>query len=173
MRQISVQPENLLTHLLAPFYGATHDEVGRPLPSAKTKMWTFTLGNKRKNNHLTFRSVRKAGKTINDPVLIEVMVGSSLWETLGEINTVGGLNLFHGSTMKYCQSSSYLNIERLTLKWLVQVMNKQSYELPEHLELMTSSRCASCGLKLTNPDSLEFAIGPICRNKQNRSKRAK
>ena len=139
--RITVQPHKFLKHLTAPFFGATHDQNGNALPSKRTRSWVFTLGNERKNNHLTFKATRYRGKTINDPVEVSVMDGTNANcdrtnIPLGEVSTTGSFRVFNN----YITSCPRAEIGRLTIQWLLKISADQDFVMPDHLEIMTDAR---------------------------------
>ena len=165
---VSINHTKFIPALLAPFGGAeTHDENGKALESTRQKSWTFTLTNKDKGTHLTFRSRRPRGWTINSPVLVDLMVGSDNEESFGFIGSVNSRGFFKVSP-KSKVSDPRLKVASRTMVWLLTKLNN-GVELPEALEIKGSTGCARCGRKLTNPDSIEDGLGPICRAKANKS----
>lgn len=171
--RLIVQPHKFLKHLTAPFSGATHDQDGNTLPSKHTKSWVFTLGNERKDNHLTFKATRLKGRTINDPVEVSVMAGTHSHDDLnylplGEVSTNG---VFTPSP--YTPMSGRGEIGLQTFKWLLSVSSDEDFAMPDHLEIMCDAKCARCAKPLSNPNSMKEVLGPICRSKVNTSKPAK
>ena len=166
-----IAPEKFLVALTSAFGGKdTHDSNGKPLESKTTKSWTFTLYNSDRKTHLTFRSRRPKGWTINSPVLIDLMVGTdneSEFQFIGSVNH----NIYKGSN-KAKVIPEKLNKANKTMNWLLtRITNK--VVLPEALEIKGSTKCARCSRKLTNPDSIDDGLGPICRSKMNQSKVSK
>lgn len=39
--------------------------------------------------------------------------------------------------------------------------------LPKHVQLMHTGVCGHCGRPLTDPESIELGLGPVCRGKVN------
>lgn len=52
------------------------------------------------------------------------------------------------------------------LKWLVSHIQAKK-NLPEKMAFWHEGVCAICGRELTNPESIEFGIGPVCRNRRS------
>ena len=173
--QITVGTSDFLSHLNAPFFGKTHDQDGNALPSKRTKSWVFTLGNVRKDNHLTFKSTRYKGQTVNDPVEVSLnlqglnSIYDPVYQTIGTVDSKGTLRIKHGLDL----NQPRMGIGYDTLVWLLNVATSPDFEMPNHLQIMCEARCARCRLPLTNPNSLKSAIGPVCRSKINKSKPAK
>jgi len=165
VQTVEVKIENLPTHISAPFYGKNVDENGNALPSKREKSWTFTLSNSRLNTHMTFKSVRPKGHYLTDPTTLYVMDGNDVYEKIGTVGKSGALNA------SYVVGSSRLSLAQDTLKWLLSA-NQEDMESSPHLKIFAQSRCARCARKLTNPNSIEFFFGPICRGKANISKPA-
>lgn len=164
IQTVEVKIENLLTHISAPFFGKGVDENGNALPSKRDKSWTFTLSNSRLNTHMTFKSVRSKGDYLTDPTTLYVMDGNDIYERIGTVTKAGVLNI---ATVY----SPRLVLAQDTLRWLLSA-NQEDMENSPHLKIYAQSRCARCARKLTNPNSIEFFFGPICRGKANISKPA-
>ena len=172
---ITIDTSDFLAHLTAPFFGATHDQDGNALPSKRTKEWVFTLGNERKDNHLTYKATRLKGRTINDPVEVSLnlhglnSIHDPVYQTIGTVDSRGTLRVQYGLNL----NQPRLDIGYDTLVWLLGVATDPSFEMPDHLQIMCEARCARCRLPLTNPTRLTSAIGPLCRHKINTRKPAK
>jgi hypothetical protein len=65
-----------------------------------------------------------------------------------------------------------LEVAKRTLVWLMTKLTS-GQELPSALEIKGSTGCARCGRKLTNPDSIDDGLGPICRGKMGKSQVSK
>lgn len=165
---VSINHTKFIPALLAPFGGKeTHDENGNALEATSQKSWTFTLTNKDKGTHLTFRSRRPRGWTVNSPVLVDLMVGSDNEESFGFIGSVNARGFFKVSP-KSKVAEERLKVASRTMVWLLTKITS-GQDLPEALEIKGSTGCARCGRKLTNPDSIDDGLGPICRAKANKS----
>jgi|SaaInlV_150m_DNA_6_1039752.scaffolds.fasta_scaffold50781_2 hypothetical protein len=171
MKQVEIKPSEFLAHLNAPFFGATHDHNGAALPSKRTKSWVFTLGNERKDNHLTYKATRLKGQTLNEPVEVSLNLHGlnslydPVYQTIGTVDSKGTLRIQYGLNL----NQPRLDIGYETLVWLLGVSTDQDFEMPDNLQIMCEAKCARCALPLTNPSSLKQAIGPICRKKINKS----
>ena len=169
MNSVNITADNFLTALLAPFGGKdTHNEAGEALPSKTEKSWSFTLHNTARNTHLTFKSRRPKGWTVNSPVLIDLMVGKDNESDFGFIGSVSSRGFFKASPKSKVSEDRKVVANR-TLVWLLSKLHN-GQDLPEALEIKGANKCARCGRKLTNPDSVDDGIGPICRKKANKSK---
>ena len=144
-----------MTHLLAPFYGKSHDDDGNALPSKREKSWSFSLHNAKNNTHLTFTATRAKGEYESDPV--KVSLSCTNYDRV--IATVGK-NTFTPEVV-------YTDHEKLgleTLKWIVDASN-EGWDCPDHIRVLAESRCARCRLALTNPTSVEWFFVPTCRKR--------
>lgn len=165
---VNMNASKILPAILAPFGGKdTHSPEGEALKSSSQKSWSFTLHNTTKETHLTFRSRRPKGWTVNSPVLIDLMVGSDndSFEFVGSVNPRG----FYKASPASKVEDSRLEVANRTLVWLMTKLTS-GQELPNALEVKGSTGCCRCGRKLTNPDSIDDGLGPICRGKANKSK---
>ena len=169
MNTVNITADNFLSALLAPFGGKdTHNEAGEALPSKTSKAWTFTLHNTDRDTHLTFKSRRPKGWTVNSPVLIDLMVGTDNESDFGFIGSVSPRGFYKASSKSKVDADRKAVADR-TLVWLLTKLNN-GQELPEALEMKGASKCCRCAKKLTNPDSVNDGMGPICRKKANESK---
>ena len=165
---VNIAPEKFVKALTAPFGGAkTHDENGVALPSKRERSWTFTLHNNEAGTHLTFKSRRPKGWTINSPVLIDLMVGTDNSSDFGFIGSVSPNGFFKASP-KFKVSEERAKLGSRAMVWLLSKLHHGA-DIPEALEIKGSTGCCRCGRKLTNPDSIDDGMGPICRKKANSS----
>ena len=145
---VSINHTKFIPALLAPFGGKnTHDENGNALEASSQKSWTFTLTNKDKGTHLTFRSRRPRGWTINSPVLVDLMVGSDNEESFGFIGSVNSRGFFKVSP-KSKVAEDRLKVASRTMVWLLTKLT--SGRITRGLEIKGSTGCARCGRRLTN-----------------------
>jgi len=164
MKTTNISPNKFLTALLAPFGGAeTHDKNGNLIESSSQKSWTYTLYNANKETHLTYRSRRPKGWTCKGPVLIDVQINQEFM-FLGSVNNQGMFKPSDKSKIDEHNRSHTAN----ALQWVLSRIVEQR-TLPTALEIKGSTCCARCGRALTNPDSIDDGLGPICRAKQNNS----
>lgn len=169
---ITIKPSEFLTHLNAPFYGKTHDQNGVAIASKCTKSWVFTLGNDRKDNHLTYKATRYKGQTINDPVEVSLnlhginSVLDPVYQTIGTVDSKGTLRIQYGLNL----NQPRLDIGYETLVWLLSAAVNPSFEMPNNLQIMCEAKCARCEKAITNPNSIKLAFGPICRKILNKQK---
>jgi hypothetical protein len=169
---VKISQEKFIPAVLAPFGGKdTHSPEGVALPSTSSKAWSFTLHNTDRNTHLTFKARRPRGWTVESPVLIDLMVGKDNSEDFGFIGSVNTRGFFKASP-KSKVSEDRKAVANRTLVWLLTKLNN-GVELPEALEIKGASKCCRCARKLTNPDSIDDGMGPICRKKANESKVSK
>jgi hypothetical protein len=172
MTTTTINQDKFVSALLSPFGGKeTHNESGEALKSTSQKSWTFTLHNTDKDTHLTFRSRRPKGFTVNSPVMIDLMVGSDNSNDFGFIGSVNPRG-FYKASEKSKVAADRLEVANRTLVWLMTKLNN-GVELPEALEIKAAAKCCRCSKKLTNPDSIDDGLGPICRKKANESKVSK
>jgi hypothetical protein len=168
---VNMNAEKVLPAILAPFGGAeTHNEAGEAIKSSSQKSWSFTLHNTTKETHLTFRSRRPKGWTVESPVLIDLMSGSDN-ESFGFIGSINARG-FYKASPKSKVSEDRLEVANRTLVWLMTKLTS-GQDLPSALEIKGSTGCARCGRKLTNPDSIDDGLGPICRGKASKSQVSK
>ena len=169
MNTVNINPDNFLDALLAPFGGKdTHSPEGEALPSTSSKAWTFTLHNNERDTHLTLKARRPRGWTVESPVLIDLMVGkdnSSDFDFIGSVSPKG----FYKASPKSKVEGDVKAVADRTMVWLLTKINN-GVELPEALEIKGASKCCRCAKKLTNPDSVDDGMGPVCRRKANQSK---
>ena len=169
MNSVNITADNFLSALLAPFGGAeTHSESGEALPSTSSKAWSFTLHNRDRGTHLTFKARRPKGWTVESPVLIDLMVGKDNDADFGFIGSVS-TNGFYKPSEKSKVDADRKAVADRTLVWLLTKLY-HGVELPEALEIKGASKCCRCSRKLTNPDSVDDGMGPVCRRKANESK---
>jgi len=164
MNTVNINQDNFLKALTAPFGGKdTHSESGEALPSTSSKAWSFTLFNSDRNTHLTFKARRPKGWTVESPVLVDLMVGSdneSDFGFIGSINTRG----FYKASTKSKVDADRKAVANRTLVWLLTKINN-GVDLPDALEIKGASKCCRCARKLTNPESVDDGMGPVCRKK--------
>lgn len=167
---ITIKPSEFLAHLNAPFYGKTHDQNGVAQKSKSTKSWVFTLGNERKDNHLTYKATRYKGQTINDPVEVSLnlhglnSLSDPVYQTIGTVDERGSLRIQYGLNL----NQPRLDIGYETLVWLLSASVNPDFEMPNNLQIMCEAKCARCEKSITNPNSIKLAFGPICRQILNR-----
>tara|TARA_B100001287_G_scaffold276582_1_gene287997 strand:- start:3008 stop:3532 length:525 start_codon:yes stop_codon:yes gene_type:complete len=168
----NIATENIINAILAPFGGKdTHDENGEPKPSTSGRSWTFTLHNTDRKTHLTFKSRRPKGWTVDSPVLIDLMVGSDNTNDFGFIGSINK-NGFFKESPKAKVAKDRLEVASRSLVWLLTKLRNET-EFPEAFEFKGSTGCCRCGRKLTHPDSIDDGMGPICRAKANKSQVSK
>jgi hypothetical protein len=55
--------------------------------------------------------------------------------------------------------------------WVLRQVEKQNFDkLDANIELMHFGKCIVCGKPLTDADSIQIGIGPVCRNIKNKQK---
>ena len=172
MTTTTINQDKFVSALLSPFGGKeTHNESGEALPSSSQKSWTFTLHNTTKDTHLTFRARRPKGFTVNSPIMIDLMVGKDNSNDFGFIGSVNNRGHFKVSEKSKVEASRR-DLGSRTMAWLLTKLNN-GQELPEALEIKAAAKCCRCAKKLTNPDSIDDGLGPICRKKANESQVSK
>jgi len=169
MNTVNITSDNFLPALLAPFGGKdTHNAEGEALPSSTSKAWTFTLHNTERDTHLTFKARRPRGWTVESPVLIDLMVGKDNSSDFGFLGSVSPRGFYKASPKSKVDADRKVVADR-TLVWLLTKLNN-GVDLPEALEIKGASKCCRCAKKLTNPDSVDDGMGPVCRKKASSSK---
>ena len=168
----NIATENIINAILAPFGGAkTHNEAGEAIPSTSGRSWTFTLHNNDRNTHLTFKSYRPKGWTVESPVLISLMTGTDNSSDFGFIGSINKHGFFKVSP-KAKVAKDRLEVASRSLVWLLTKLRNET-EFPEAFEFKGANTCCRCARKLTNPDSIDDGMGPICRKKANTSQVSK
>ena len=156
------------TALTAPLsYAIVAQSLGQKDRNRET---VFTLENPARGTHVTFRVRRPKGfKTM----LLDVMTGSdneSSYEYVGSMNR--GLWIKPNTSKASANAQGKLNA---VLWYMSNVRKAQAGEASAHslVTLNHSGSCTCCGRTLTNPESLETGIGPICAGRLNKSKTAR
>ena len=168
MEDTSINPEKFIAAVLAPFGGKdTHTKSGELKPSTSGKSWTFTLFNRSTSTHLTFKSYRPKGWKIDSPVLISIMVGTDNNSDFGYVGSISKEGFYKPSEKSKVAKGHQVKADR-ALVWLLTKL-RAGVELPAAVEIKGSTGCCRCGRKLTNPDSINDGLGPVCRKKANQS----
>lgn len=161
--------------MFTPFGGA---DLNAPATSGRS--WTFTLRNEEEGSHITLRTSRAKGHLYSQGVVVEVMNGSensSDFALLGVAERAFGGFTF---TPKYdldwrdrfvprkvwrdsrvADRHTPRQVEKgvKTMLWLARQVETGRFTIHP------SGNCAHCGRKLTEPESIESGLGPICRSK--------
>ena len=99
----------------------------------------FTLGNERKDNHLTYKATRHKGQTINDPVEVSLnlqglnSLSDPVYQTIGTVDSKGTLRIQYGLNL----NQPRLDIGYETLVWLLSASVNPSFEMPNNLQIMS------------------------------------
>ncbi len=122
---------------------------------------TFTVLSKASGAHITFKVATSKGEADNAsaPRFVSVMTGTdndSHFSFLGTIFSDG--NFRHGRKSAIAEDDKRAQ----AFAWLW----KNVDAIPaEKAEFLPACACCRCGRKLTNPASVEMAIGPECAGK--------
>lgn len=117
---------------------------------------TFTVVSKVSGAHITFKVERPSEET---PHFVSVMTGTdneSDFSFLGTIFADG--NFRHGKKARIAQDDKRAQ----AFAWLWRNVDAVPVE---KMEFLPACACCRCGRKLTNPASVEMAIGPECAKK--------
>lgn len=127
---------------------------------------TFTLKSARTGDRYTFRVRRAADKP---RFFVSTLIGSSN-ET--DYAYLGYFDTMNGGTVLSCRNGEYLlpgkkgrpsDVRFKAVNWLLR--NLARHTLPLTVEFWHEGRCARCGRKLTDPDSIARGFGPECATK--------
>ncbi len=157
--QINNTPTAIHTALTATLsYAIVAKELGK---RDKNREATYTLTNDESGTHITFRLRRPKGfKTM----LVDVMTGScneSDYEYVGSMNR--GLYIKPAATMSDKAAEKLRGV-----RWYMVGTSKAvkgTRAMLNGVSLHHDGKCACCGRKLTNPESLATGIGPVCEGR--------
>lgn len=114
---------------------------------------TFTAVSKVSGAHITFKVEKPSEEA---PHFVSVMTGSDNEKSFSFIGTIfadGGFR--HGRRSKISQDDKRAQ----AFAWLWRNVDNVP---AEKMEFLPACACCACGRKLTNPTSIESAIGPVC-----------
>lgn len=152
--------QNIHTALTAPLsYAIVAAAEGK---SDRNRETTFTIWNTARGSHITFRVRRPKGFRT---MLLDAMIGTCN-ET--DFEYVGSMN--RGLWIKAKEDISPEAAKVLSaIQWTMPRIKSES--LPSAVEIHHSGSCCCCGRKLTNPESLDTGIGPICGKRLLKNKK--
>lgn len=160
--QITNNTDTLHTALTAPLsYAIVAESLGQ---KDKNRETVFTLENPARGTHITFRVRRPKGfKTM----LLDVMTGS---DNEGSYEYVGSMT--RGLWVKPNTSKASDNAKGKlngVMWYMSELRNARSGKASSFgaVVLNHSGSCTCCGRTLTNPESLETGIGPVCQGRLN------
>lgn len=108
-------------------------------------------------NYYTYAfSAPKNRKSNEDTLFIQVLICNNIWNYVG---------MFKANNFHLTKASKY-SVESPIVKgvaYIMKLMLKPGYS-DDRMHLFHEGVCARCGRSLTNPDSLEAGIGPVCRD---------
>lgn len=121
----------------------------------------FTMESQISKRHITY-SVHRP-EAVNDPNNIPLWI--SHLSNDGEFYFIGTV---WSKEMKFVLGKKATITENADsvkgIKWLLGFINRKM-ELPETMAFWHEGVCCVCGRELTNPESIERGIGPICFSK--------
>jgi len=120
---------------------------------------TFTASNP-EGKHYTFKVVKSKNKNMGGyyTFFISLLTGPDYYTYLGIVKDFG---------VKLTKKSKYKN-DSLPYKvadWAVRTVMLDR-KVTEGYKIDHAGKCGKCGRKLTTPESIEFGLGPICREKR-------
>jgi hypothetical protein len=131
----------------------------------------FTLENKEKGTHITFRvkSPKRRRGEEEDLTLFDIEA-KALNDGYSGMRYIGRLNR-KARTLKESGRIEKDHPGLLTLKWLMRNWNNlEQFEEDGKLGMYHLGICCKCGMTLTVPESIENGIGPHCkRYREDRS----
>jgi hypothetical protein len=121
----------------------------------------FTLENSDTGNYITFRilQIKKRGKVVPDQFKVEC---KSLNDKAYGYQFLGFLDIAARTFRRWGRTPKDF-IGYKTLFWLLQHM--EVLENYNNLVIYHEGACATCGMPLTTPESIDNGIGPICRSR--------
>lgn len=116
----------------------------------------FTIKNEVSNNKYKYKVNRS--KTIENIFFVKVKVGND-WQYAGFLN-IKNDNASYGVGKKGTMDATHPAI-----KGLMYAIHKGHAALPEPMIMFHHGKCACCGRKLDDDDSIDRGIGPVCWKK--------
>ncbi len=117
---------------------------------------TVTFKSLTSGKHFTYKVKRAKDKNIR---FVSVLYGdnNSDYQYIGCIFDKGDFRHTKGSKV---------GKDSLSFKGFLWAWNHlRTLKIPDTLEVWHEGRCGKCGRKLTEPESIELGIGPVCRNR--------
>jgi hypothetical protein len=119
---------------------------------------TFTVKSLSSGNHITYKV--KKGKDESAPHFVSVLTGTDNESDFSYLGTIFPSGEFR-RTAKSKISADAPSAKGFEWVW----RNIESDNLATRAEFLPACQCARCGRKLTNPTSVEQALGPECAGK--------
>jgi len=118
---------------------------------------TFTLQSLATGEHLTFKV--KKGKEESAPHFVSLMRGPDNERSFAFLGTIfPDGNYRHGKRSEIGADAT----SALAFQWVWKNIDR---DISKQAKFLPSCQCCRCGRKLTNPASVEMAIGPECAEK--------
>ena len=130
----------------------------------------FTVVSRKTGTRFTYR-VRKADRP--DFFFVDLLTGPENTADYAFIGTIGrrlqGDGCWAFQYSHRADSYSHENAPSVVaISWLVERLNYVGRPLdPAQIEFWHAGTCARCGRDLTDPESIETGLGPVCREKAN------
>lgn len=124
----------------------------------------FTLHNKVKNSHLTFRFSSPTNKRgdVSAPVFTSVLTGPDNVNNYHYTGTIWQMMNLVEYRHNHQKSRIGMNAPSvLTIQWLIKHINANR-QLPNNVEFWHEGKCGRCARKLTDPESVRLGFGPEC-----------
>lgn len=125
----------------------------------------FTVRNAETGNRFTYRArVAKddnGDAQVSGPYFVQVLTGPENTSDYTYLGTIfHGEKYFHGRKSRIGEDAQSNRV----FQWFFHHLNQNS--LPDAIEVWHEGRCCVCGRTLTDPESIELGIGPVCRGEQ-------
>jgi hypothetical protein len=114
---------------------------------------TITLKSLKTGKHLVYKVVKP---NENTPHFVRVKTGNDYTRFVGTIFSDG--NYHHGRQTNPKSTSAQ------AWRYFWEHLNKAG-DFPDELEVRHEGRCGRCGRPLTDPESQDRGIGPVCASK--------
>jgi len=122
---------------------------------------TFTIESEKTQKYYTYKITRKESNEYNKPgefiYFCSVMSGGA--------DQYSYMAVFDPETfgLRFTAKSKF-NMESPAVKAILYFFNGlREGKIQEHLKVYHAGRCGKCGRELTDPESIELGLGPICR----------
>jgi hypothetical protein len=121
----------------------------------------FTVKSKATEKHFTFKVSSPRGTPEENPVrFVSVMTGN---DNENHFSTLG--TIFGDGSYRHNRNKSKLSPDDVRAKAFEWVWKHIDNVPTDKMEFLPSCACCRCGRPLTNPTSVEMAIGPECAGK--------
>lgn len=119
---------------------------------------TFTFKSRKTGDHFTFKLQTPKGDGAGSIHFLKVLTGSNNETDYQYAGFIKAGKFIHGGR------KARIGHDAPSVRAFEWVWNRID-TLPESVEFLPACSCMRCGRKLTHPTSVEFAIGPECREK--------